>query len=126
MSNLANLQVPKLETVTVSVEPPGTIRLRGTITSKEPGQDLAGFTRAAHRAALDDGLSELRIDVSELTFVNSSAIRLFIDWATWVRDFKGNAYKLRFATSRRVTWQRTSFAALRSLAGQVLSVEHVD
>jgi hypothetical protein len=126
MSNLANLNVPKLETVTVTVEAPGTIRWRGTITSKDPGKDLAEFTRAAHCAAMDDGLSELKVDVSELTFVNSSAIRLFIDWATWVRDTKGCAYKLRFATSRRVTWQRTSFTALRSLAGQVLSVEHVD
>lgn len=126
MSNLSNLKIPNLETVTVSIEAPGTIRWRGTITSKDPGQDLAGFTRAAHRAAMDDGLPELKVDVSELTFVNSSAIRLFIDWATWVKESKGKAYKLRFATSRRVTWQKTSFMALRTLAGEVLSVEHVD
>ena len=126
MSNLSNLSVPKLENVVVSVEAPGTIRWRGTITSKDPGQDLAGFTRAAHRAALDDSLSELKVDVSELTFVNSSAIRLFIDWATWVKDGKGKGYKLRFVTSRRITWQKTSFMALGMLASEALSVEHVD
>ena len=126
MSNLSNLKTPNLETVTVSVEAPSTIRWRGTITTKDPGVDLAGFTSAAHRAALDDGLAELTLDISGLTFVNSSAIRLFIDWAMWVKDSKGKAYKLRFATSRRVTWQKTSFMALRTIAGDVLSVEQVD
>lgn len=126
MNTLANISIPKLETVVVEVVAPSTIRLKGTITSKDPSQDLAAFTRAAHQAAIEDGLTELKVDVSGLTFVNSSAIRLFVDWATWVKDAKGPSYKLRFATSRRVTWQKTSFMALTSLAKDALIIEHVD
>jgi len=32
---------------------------------------------------------------------------------------------LRFVTSRNVTWQKTSFMALMSLAKEVLAIEHV-
>ena len=70
--------------------------------------------------------AELKVDISELTFVNSSAIRLFIDWAMWIKDANGRGYKLCFTTNRRVTWQKTSLMALRTIAGDALSVEHVD
>ena len=63
--------------------------------------------------------------MSGLTFVNSSAIRLFVDWATWVRNERGQRYTLRFITSRSVTWQKTSFAALMSLMKEVLAIEQI-
>ena len=55
----------------------------------------------------------------------SSAIRLFVDWATWVKNERGQRYTLRFITSRNVTWQKTAFMALMSLTKEVLAIEHV-
>ena len=125
MSKFSAVPVPKTESVAIQVTAPNQVKLSGTITQKDPSNELAGFFKALHTAALADKLSEVRADVSGLTFVNSSAIRLFVDWATWVKNERGQRYTLRFITSRNVTWQKTSFMALMSLAKEVLAIEHV-
>jgi hypothetical protein len=125
MSQFSTVQVPRAETIAIQVTAPNQVKLSGTITQKDPASDLAGFFKALHTAALADKLAEVRADVSGLTFVNSSAIRLFVDWATWVKNERGQRYTLRFVTSRNVTWQKTSFMALLSLAKEVLAIEHV-
>jgi hypothetical protein len=124
MSQLAKVAPPRLDTLRVQVSPPATLIFSGTITSKDPSNEVGPFLRAVHQAALSDKVSELRVDVSALSFVNSSAIRLFVDWTSWLKTDK--AYKLRFATSRHVTWQKTSFMALKSLADDVLTIEQVE
>ena len=125
MSQFTEVPVPKADTVAIQLTAPNQVKLSGTITQKDPSADLAGFFKALHNAALADKLPEVRADVSGLTFVNSSAIRLFVDWATWVKNEKGARYTLRFVTSRNVTWQKTSFMALMSLAKEVLAIEQV-
>jgi len=125
MSQFTSVQVPKAETLAIQLSAPNQLKLTGTITQKDPSNDLAGFFKALHNAALADRLSEVRADVSALTFVNSSAIRLFVDWATWLKNERGERYTLLFITSRNVTWQKTSFMALMSLAKEVLKIEIV-
>jgi hypothetical protein len=125
MTQFSSVRVPKADTVTIQITAPNQVKLSGTITHNEPSNDLAGFFKALHTAALADKLSEVRADVSGLTFVNSSAIRLFVDWATWVKNERGQRYTLLFVTSRNVTWQKTSFMALMSLAKEVLKIEQV-
>ena len=124
--SISNLSVPKLEGINVEVVGPDTVKLKGTITKKEPAQDLDAFFKAVHRDAVSSKAEQVSVDVSELTFVNSSAIRLFVDWATWVKNENVHRYKLRFLTSRHITWQKTSFTALKSLMEGILSFEGVD
>jgi hypothetical protein len=121
MSKLSQIDLPTLPSFELSIAPPASVTMRGTIAIPDPGLALGGCIRALHAAALEDGLPDLHVDVRQLTFVNSSAIRLFVDWASWVSQ--ANAYKLRFCTDRRITWQRTSFAVLQSLGGKAISVE---
>jgi hypothetical protein len=125
MSQFTSVPIPKADTIAIQLTAPNQVKLSGTITQKDPSNDLAGFFKALHTAALADKLAEVRADVSGLTFVNSSAIRLFVDWATWVKNERGQRYTLRFVTSRNVTWQKTSFMALMSLAKEVLAIEQV-
>ena len=68
-------------------------------------------------------LDELRVDVRGLSFVNSSAIRLFIDWAIWVSQPTGPRYRLRFVRNPNVTWQRVSFPAIAQLAAAHVVIE---
>jgi hypothetical protein len=125
MTHLAAVKIPQLSSPNIAVTAPDAIAISGTIASKDPNLDVGECLHAFHRAAVADGLSELKVDVTGLTFVNSSAIRLFVDWATWVKS-AAPSYRLRFITSRRATWQKTSFPALLSLARDVLTIEQVD
>jgi hypothetical protein len=123
MIPMTSIDVPQIEGVGIELLPPHTLKLKGTITKKEPGQELTGFFRSIHQDVLARALPEFRVDVSELTFVNSSSIRLFIDWAVWVKNETKHPYVLRFQTSRKVTWQQTAFSALASLMKDVVSIE---
>jgi len=124
MTAFENLPTPALPTATVEFDAKQTLHMAGTLAMRDPSADLGGFLRAVHSAAMEHRLSSVRVDVSRLTFVNSSSIRLFIDWATWVREAnEQRRYRLVFVTDRHVTWQKTAFSAIRSLASQVVDVE---
>jgi hypothetical protein len=122
MLKTAQLTLPNLASVSVSYTDTG-LALSGTITSKEPDKQLGVFFRAVHEQMLAEKQPELAIDVRLLTFVNSSAIRLFIDWAIWVSQPPGPSYKLRFIRSPLITWQRISFPPLAQLAAKHLVIE---
>ena len=125
MSSLAAVGLPELDNFSAQITPPATVELVGVIAIPDPGRALGTFFAALHRSVTSDGLPEVSVDVRHLTFVNSSAIRLFVDWATWVKNERGQRYTLRFITSRNVTWQKTSFTALMSLMKEVLAIEQV-
>jgi len=115
MLNPSALKPPTVTGVEVQVTPESVV-LAGSITSKEPDRNLGIFFRSVHDAALKGGLKELTVDVRGLSFVNSSAIRLFIDWAIWVSQVSGGAYRLRYLRNPSITWQRVSFPAIAQLA----------
>jgi len=125
MSRLANVALPTLPGLEVAVTAPNTLVMKGAITMRDPAASLAGFTRAVHDSAVGDGVKELKVDLSELSFVNSSGIRLFVDWATWLKGAGTPPYILRFVTDRRITWQRTSFKVLTTMFGDVMKVAEV-
>jgi hypothetical protein len=120
--NTQGLEPPELANVRVAFTPVGLV-LSGSITTQSPDKLLGRFFRAVHERSLAERIEELCIDVRALTFVNSSAIRLFIDWAIWVSQTRGPSYRLRFIRSSQITWQRTSFPPLAQLAGKHLVIE---
>ena len=124
MSALGEIGVPRLENFSAQITPPATVQLVGVIAIPDPGRVLGTFFAALHRSVTADGLPEVSVDVRHLTFVNSSAIRLFVDWATWVRNASpAESYVIRFRTDRRITWQRTSFSVLQSLAPGAIVID---
>lgn len=123
MNQLSQVDLPQLASFELAITPPESVAMRGTIAIPDPGLLLGACFRRLHEAALADGLRQLCVDVRQLTFVNSSAIRLFVDWSSWVGSAGAQAYLLRFRTDRRITWQRTSFAVLQSLGGKAIAVD---
>lgn len=101
----------------------GTVVLTGTITMRSPSQVLQPHLKKVHEAALADRLPSLTIDVRKLSFVNSSSMRLFVDWTVWLKDQPAEKrYKLIFLTDGAVTWQRKSFPVIRSLAPDIVEI----
>lgn len=120
-SPIDRLEPFRYETVDFDPLPPGTLRIRGQIAIQEPSKYLQPYVKRVHEAVLAAGLPEFEVDVTGLTFVNSSAIRIFIDWATWLSE-GGRPYVLVFRTDTKVMWQRAAFTAIRALAGDAVSV----
>lgn len=122
MSNpIAELESFRYETVEFDPRPPATLQIRGQIAIQEPSKTFQPYVKRVHDAILAAGVSEFEVDVTSLTFVNSSAIRIFIDWATWVSE-GGRPYLLVIRTDSKSMWQRAAFAAIRALAGDAVSI----
>jgi len=125
MSKLAQVPVPVIPNVTLQVDPTGRLALSGTIATRDPAETIVPLFRGLHQAVIEEGLREFRIDLAALTFVNSSAIRLFVDWVTWIKNEPdARRYKAIFVTNQQITWQKTSLGVLKSLAPEVVVLQH--
>jgi hypothetical protein len=125
MNEPSALAIPKLETVRLEQSSPDSVKLAGMVKDRETIAELSAFFRAAHAQALRHRVTQMKVDVSELTFVSASAIRLFVDWVGWVNE-EARPYKLRFLTSRFIAWQKSTFQGLSGLTTDVLEVAKID
>jgi hypothetical protein len=119
MKNVQAVPMPEVSSLTARFEG-GRLVLEGTMATQNPAADLGPFLKAFHQAIVQDRLPEMVVDVTKLTFVNSSAIRLFVDWTTWIRKEETSPYRLAFVTDAALTWQKTTFPVLKNLAPSVV------
>ncbi len=122
MSRLIDLGTLTAEGFTIVPLDESRIALRGLLALRDPSEIVGGYLKKVHAAAESSGVAHITIDVTGLQFMNSSAIRVFIDWVQWVKSSK-NPYKLRFITDRSITWQRSTFSAVQALGSGHVSVE---
>jgi len=100
------------------------VRLAGMLKTQSAQDELTKRLESLQRRIVDERLPSFTVDVRRLSFVNSSAIRVFVNWASRA---EAGGYKLIFLTDRETTWHRLSFSVLRSLApGAVEIVEGPD
>ena len=124
MSKLAQVKIPSIANVILQVDPAGRLTLSGTIATRDPAESIVPLFRSLHNAVIEDGLHEFKIDLAGLTFVNSSAIRLFVGWITWNKnEQQPHRYKAVFITNPQITWQKTSLGVLKSLAPEVVILQ---
>lgn len=122
MSQVETIDEFKLETVTFEVKPDSALQIRGTITLMNPTETIGPYLERVHEAIVADNLKEFTVDVTQLTFVNSSAIRLFADWVIRVED-GGKPYVLVFNTDSSRSWQRTAFRSIASLSDDCIRIQ---
>lgn len=90
---------------------PQELLLGGMLKDDETQRQLSQHLQDVHLHVVAAKLSSLVVDVRALNFVNSSALRLFVDLAS-----RADAYKLIFNIDTSITWHRLSFSVLQSLA----------
>lgn len=97
------------------------LALSGEIAVRDPVAEFGPHFRRIHDAAV--GGAEVFVDVTGLRFVNSSGLRLFLDWVAWIAaEPAERRYPLRFRTRKGATWQAAAFPAIVMLgAGNVTS-----
>jgi len=109
-------------TIHLKLSGQNTLVMSGSVLDMDPGAILMPHIRDLHERILRQGIRTFDIDVRALSFVNSSGIRVFIDWLGLIR--RGNsAYTLRVVMDPAVTWQRLTFGALESVARGVVVLD---
>ena len=84
--------------------------------SKAPAFFLAPFFEEIHKAAEDEGLRKVRVDVQGLRFLNSSAVKELIAWVLKRnRMAPSRKYIIEFVYDSTVLWQRVTLPTLSHL-----------
>jgi len=91
----------------------GELRLSGMLTTASAQAELGRQLAIVHEHVVAQRIPSFVVDIRALSFVNSSAVRLFVNWISWAERAR---YRLVFLTERNVTWHRLSFSVLKSLS----------
>jgi hypothetical protein len=71
------------------------------------------FVDAVHQHILESEAKEVRVDLTQLEFCNSSGFKSFIHWIERIQGVpEPKRYKLRFISTKERRWQRASLLAL--------------
>jgi hypothetical protein len=96
------------------------VRLSGTLSSTTAQAELGRHFAQIHEHIVERKYPSFRVDVRTLSFVNSSAIRVFVNWISLADRAR---YKLVFLTDRNTTWHRLSFSVLKSLSPHTVDID---
>lgn len=118
LADVAPLVSGRFEIVAVG---PRELAWRGQLASQDPVAEVGPHLRAVHEAAAGGG--DVTVDVTGLTFVNSSGLRVFLDWAVWIlAEPEARRYVVTFRTTRKVPWQAVSFPVIAMMGGAAVRV----
>jgi hypothetical protein len=102
-----------VETARIVLAGKSRLQIEGSLSTPAAQTQIARHLTAIHDHIMVERLASFTVDLRKLAFVNSSAIRLFVDW---ISRAEGARYKLVFLTDHSITWHRLSFSVLKSLA----------
>jgi hypothetical protein len=89
------------------------VHFKGTISTVNPAVVLNPFVDAVHQHVVDAQAKEVRVDLTQLEFCNSSGFKSFIHWIERIQQVpEPKRYKLRFVSTKDRRWQRASLLAL--------------
>lgn len=120
-------EIPTLKTETVKVETQVgkdslLIRVVGTITEQEPGKVLNPYFGSLHEAIQARGLNTVKLDLRQLTLVNSSGIVCILRWVKRVQQSTEKRYPIIIHYDPEILWQRISLKSLQMMAPDVIQV----
>ena len=93
-----------------------TIYIAGEIDQMSPRDFMAGFLEIVHNMALGEGLAAVKVDVTELAFLNSSGIKEFLSWILRRNRIPPEKkYRINFLFDPSVSWQPITLPRLRDL-----------
>ena len=96
-----------------------TVFIAGEIDQLSPRDFMAGFLEIVHNMALGEGLGEVKVNVTELAFLNSSGIKEFLSWILRRNRIPPEKkYKINFLFDPAVAWQPITLPRLRDLDGE--------
>lgn len=107
---------PNLEDTTLVVKVSGN----GDMGAVAP---LASYLKLVHEEALRIGSGEVKFDLRDLSFMNSSCFKSFVSWIDAVSRSEPSTYKIRFLANPQQHWQRRSLEALRRMAEGVVTID---
>ncbi|MBN2532766.1 MAG: hypothetical protein JXB88_07745 [Spirochaetales bacterium] len=99
-----------------------TVYISGSINHPRPGEFMEPFIQEAHESIVTNNIQEIKVDITNLKFLNSAGIRELVDWVMKLNHLpEEKKYKIEFLCSSEHKWQESSMSTLIYLNSNYLS-----
>lgn len=121
------IKIASVHEAGVKLEVKGNILyISGNIISETPGVFMAPFLRSLHENIVKNGLKTITLNVTELTFLNSSGIRELVDWILLLEELPAEKqYSINIIYNSRHLWQESSVSTLVYLNPNLVTKEKI-
>jgi hypothetical protein len=100
------------------------VLFRGTISTENPATVLNPFVDSVHEHLVKTGERQVRIDLRDLEFCNSSGFKAFIHWVQQIEKLpQPQRYSLTFLSNPARKWQKVSLLALSCYLVNTVTIE---
>jgi hypothetical protein len=104
--------------------PETRVQFRGTISTENPATVLNPFVDAVHERMVKSGERQVRVDLRDLEFCNSSGFKAFIHWVQQIEKLpQPQRYSLTFLSNPARKWQKVSLLALSCYLVNTVTIE---
>ncbi len=102
------------------------ITISGSVEVADPGKIMGPFFKEAHQSILANNVKAVDVDITNLTFLNSSGIKEFVDWVIKLEELSDDQrYKINFQCNPELVWQESSISTIELLNSDYISKEGV-
>lgn len=101
------------------------VRFSGVIAMRHPAEQMAPLLRQVHEAVARSNLAEVEVDLRDVRFMNSSAIRTLVEWVDWVLcEPASRRYMIHFIANPNASWQCPTLHVIHTLGKEHVRVSY--
>ncbi len=103
-----------------------TIGISGSIDVFWVNKLLSSFFLEVHNAILSLGIKSVKVDVTNLSFLNSCGIKEIVSWVLKQQKLADNQkYNILFQCNSKISWQEMTFTSIVRLNPKYMKIEYV-
>jgi hypothetical protein len=113
----------KVSEETISFRAAGTQLAIIGVADTETAEPLAAALAGLHRTALATSAKQVTIDLGELEFASSTAIKEIVSWLQVIMELAPDQhYRVAFKSTPKYSWQARSLRAIAAFAGDTVQI----
>ncbi|HOS41061.1 MAG TPA: hypothetical protein PLG31_15120 [Spirochaetota bacterium] len=126
---MAHIDIPSfsLDKVTIRVSDHDGVPcvvFSGMMDVRDPSQEVLPYLLSIHQRIISGGFKRIRVDFSDLSFMNSSGIRSVISWVVKLNDLPAESrYRITIVHNPEITWQQSSLKVMQQLLPDHIELE---
>ena len=117
------IQSAELNATVTVVDQSLVVRMSGTADLRVT-DTVEKLLSNVHQQATLGHLGEVKVDLRNLEFMNSSCFKSFVSWISQVQELaESSQYRILFFSNPAILWQRRSLNALSCFAAHLITID---
>jgi len=103
------------------------VKFAGKISARNPNEIFDPFFESLAQKLQENNIKHINLDTIELEYINSSAIRMFIDWINSVKKLPiDKRCNIKFLYNANSPWQESTFSMFFRTFSEIVSLQEYD